>query len=980
VFFLAKSSNSKVVTISDNCTIAGYDLSRLVTFPFLLRPDLDEFGQTLRRDWARFTLTGQQSIYKYGTNKPDREEKMKKKRQNSTRLSFTGKKHILFAPAIVLLGFIVSLSLVWVPASSAQGNLPFIWQVQVLESDQTGLFNPVGMAFSSRANVFQVSEGKDSSQTIDLTKVTPFADRAGEARLAAAVQNPINIAYDNQVGRFLILRGSRNQLWEVREGPDGNLDPQTLTRHNIKDLSLQDPQGITVDVSGNLFVLDSTASRIVRVEPGTAGDLESATISEVNLGLVSARGIAFDATTGNLHVMVPAEQKLYELTQNGEIVNVRDLAPFNFKNPQAILFAPSGDQTDDPSQMDLFLADGATSQNTGQIVELSLSAPAEAATANFTSSLIRTTNMAAISPPSPDPSGITYLPNSNTLLVVDGEVEERVSGTTHFQGANVWELTLLGSKVRTANISRVAPTLTPVTNEPTGVTWNPSNGHYYVTDDDAKRVYDINPGADGLIGTADDTWPFFSTSSAGSGDPEGITFNTWNNHLFVADGVNAEIYEFTLSGTLINRFDVQRYGVRDPESVEFNPNSGTLFVMSSNGSSRVIVETTISGVLLQTIDISVTNARAAAGLAYAPASNGSGVKRFYIVDRGIDNNSNPNIVDGKLYEITAPASGTISTPSRTPTITSTATLAPTGTPGKATLISPAGTITNTQPTFTWNRVNGATWYYLWINGPSGNVFKKWYSTNEASCGGSNCSVTPAGLTLSSGNYTWWIQTWNDAGYGPWSEGMTFNLPAPPLPGKATLISPSGSIGTNIPAYSWNAVNGATWYYLWVDGPSGNVIKQWYTAAQVGCASGTGTCSITPTVTLNSGTYTWWIQTWNDAGYGPWSDAMTFAPTPPSKATLVAPTGSIGTNTPAYSWNAVNGATWYYLWISQVNADGSLTTIHTKWYEATQACSRGSCAITPMGITLNGGNYRWWVQTWNDAGYGPWSDATNFATP
>ena len=50
-----------------------------------------------------------------------------------------------------------------------------------------------------------------------------------------------------------------------------------------------------------------------------------------------------------------------------------------------------------------------------------------------------------------------------------------------------------------------------------------------------------------------------------------------------------------------------------------------------------------------------------AGLAYAPASNGSGAMRFYVVDRGKDNNSDPNIIDGKLVELTAPSGGAAAT-------------------------------------------------------------------------------------------------------------------------------------------------------------------------------------------------------------------------------------------------------------------------------------------------------------------------------
>jgi len=57
---------------------------------------------------------------------------------------------------------------------------------------------------------------------------------------------------------------------------------------------------------------------------------------------------------------------------------------------------------------------------------------------------------------------------------------------------------------------------------------------------------------------------------------------------------------------------------------------------------------------LRTIDLSAATPRAPAGLTVAPASDGSGARRFYIVDRRIDNNSDPALIDGKLYEMTAP--------------------------------------------------------------------------------------------------------------------------------------------------------------------------------------------------------------------------------------------------------------------------------------------------------------------------------------
>jgi uncharacterized protein YjiK len=290
---------------------------------------------------------------------------------------------------------------------------------------------------------------------------------------------------------------------------------------------------------------------------------------------------------------------------------------------------------------------------------------AQVTTASFTSTLLNTVDMAAYSAPvqdSPDPSGITYLPAPvDRLMVTDGDVDETVDGITHFAGANLWELNRDGSPVRTANISSVDPTDVPMTDEPSGVAFNRSTGHYFVTDDSQRRVLDLNPGADGLMGTAGDTWTLFSTIANGNDntDPEGIAYDSWNARLFVADGGAREIYQYTTAGALAGHFDVQAYGVEDPETVEFNPISGTLFVLSNSQSGPIVAEVTTGGALVQTLDLSASNAIKPAGLAYAPASNGPpGAQSFYIVDRGVANTSNPNIVDGKIYEMSAPPPST----------------------------------------------------------------------------------------------------------------------------------------------------------------------------------------------------------------------------------------------------------------------------------------------------------------------------------
>jgi hypothetical protein len=166
-----------------------------------------------------------------------------------------------------------------------------------------------------------------------------------------------------------------------------------------------------------------------------------------------------------------------------------------------------------------------------------------------------------------------------------------------------------------------------------------------------------------------------------------------------------------------------------------------------------------------------------------------------------------------------------------------------------------------------------------VSGPSGYAFTQWYDAS-AVCGETTCSIANATSGLAAGAYTWKVQTWNTVGYGPWSSDMSFSIPIP-WPAQPTLISPDSSTTDLTPTYSWNAVSSetgdpATWYYLSVDGPAGNIINQWYTAAAVGCSSGSGTCSITPGVVhMPIGTYDWSVLGYNAAGNGPWSDGMSF---------------------------------------------------------------------------------------------------------
>ena len=307
-------------------------------------------------------------------------------------------------------------------------------------------------------------------------------------------------------------------------------------------------------------------------------------------------------------------------------------------------------------------------------------------------------------------------------------------------------------------------------------------------------------------------------------------------------------------------------------------------------------------------------------------------------------------------------------------------------PGAATVVAPMGTISTATPSFSWMAVSGATHYQLWVNDAStGAKINVTYPAAAVGCGAGTgtCTASP-GVTLAPGTATWWIRTSNAAGAGPWSVATTVTVAVPAAtstaPGAASPVAPTGTISTATPSFSWTAVSRATHYQLWVnDASTGAKINVTYPAAAVGCGAGTGTCTVSPGVTLAPGAATWWILTSNAAGNGPWSAASSFvvaaATLTPGAATLVAPTGTISTATPSFSWTAISGATHYQLWVNDASAGAKITTTYPA---AAAGCGAGTgtCTVSP-GVTLAPGAARGWILTSNAAGNGPWSTALSF---
>jgi len=99
----------------------------------------------------------------------------------------------------------------------------------------------------------------------------------------------------------------------------------------------------------------------------------------------------------------------------------------------------------------------------------------------------------------------------------------------------------------------------------------------------------------------------------------------------------------------------------------------------------------------------------------------------------------------------------------------------------------------------------------------------------------------------------------------------FTLTIPSAPNATTLTCPvqGQNIGTDfIPIYTWNKVNSAIWYRVYIGGTSGAVYDQWHKASDV---CGASVCSINPNTTLSVGNYSWYVQTYGAGGYSLWSN-------------------------------------------------------------------------------------------------------------
>ncbi|HVI87196.1 MAG TPA: hypothetical protein VM659_02785, partial [Dongiaceae bacterium] len=245
---------------------------------------------------------------------------------------------------------------------------------------------------------------------------------------------------------------------------------------------------------------------------------------------------------------------------------------------------------------------------------------------------------------SEDPGGLVFVPGVGsgigTLFLSDSEVDE----TPLFAKNNLFEFSLSGTFNQAISIENF-------TIEPTGMAYDPNNGHVYISDDDADKVFEIDPNNPSVLISSFSTRPY-------STDAEDVAYDPVSNHLYIIEGAIGSshpntIFETTLSGAVVNSF-VLPSPISNPDAVVYDSAHQVFYV--AGGSSPDIWVVSPTGQLLDTIKVleGLTNPLSGSdprpkGMTLAPSSDPNddpSNMSLYVADFG-----KQHIMDGRVFEI-----------------------------------------------------------------------------------------------------------------------------------------------------------------------------------------------------------------------------------------------------------------------------------------------------------------------------------------
>ncbi|MGI8659210.1 MAG: hypothetical protein ACR2K4_10670 [Candidatus Limnocylindria bacterium] len=583
------------------------------------------------------------------------------------------------------------------PAGAARDADAHVRLVQHIEPIELGLVRTSAVTFAPDRGVLLIN-GRDSTGASVVVASTTLGVVTSSTVVPQSVAESAGLAYDATTDT-LVATPMGDELVAV-DAPDGTLPAKpAVTGGRITGDDVGTPAGLAVHTDGSTRVLEADG-RVLElsgsgVDRSVVRSVDLSAANEPLSGLAAAPDarLLSAATTGDT---------IYEFSDAGALLATRDIADAGISQPQGMVMAPSADPTDAPERLSLYIADGSDGASAG-IYEFELVATPLAAsvlaTPNDAAALVSTIEGSALTPNSPDPSGITYDATSDRLVMTDGEIEEEKNNSYPYPGTNGWVFPRDGSGTTsvfdTTDDECSADGGSPNNREPVGIARNPDDGHYFIARDGRNLVWELDAGFSPLRCLA--------LSPLGVADSEGIAYG--NGRLWIADGTGAEIWEIgpgpngvfgidlASSGpnddVVLGHFDTASLGQPDAEGVEFDHVSGTLYLVSNDEGSEIL-EVSTSGSPLRTIQVSGVVLDAPRGLGLAPGTDGS-TQNLWIADARVDNNNNAGAIDGRIYEFA------LGSPPPPP---------PPGAPDTTITSGPSGTTSSTDASFTFTGTAG----------------------------------------------------------------------------------------------------------------------------------------------------------------------------------------------------------------------------------------------------------------------------------
>lgn len=277
-------------------------------------------------------------------------------------------------------------------------------------------------------------------------------------------------------------------------------------------------------------------------------------------------------------------------------------------------------------------------------------------------------------------------------------------------------------------------------------------------------------------------------------------------------------------------------------------------------------------------------------------------------------------------------------------------------------LAPTGNTFDLTPNFRWASIAGSSRYELQVRRmlPTGSQVV----INEAFISGTSYEPT---TSLGVGTFQWQVRAYDvDGVAGEWSSVQSVAI------GKIAMTAPALVTVDTTPTFTWTNMDpgqGTTRYELQVNqvgGPRQYIFQSDLT-----------TTSFTPSTPLANGTYDAWVRPLAPDGEGGlWSNTRRIVMDYRIGPATYAPTGITTDTTPAFRWQAAEGAEGYNLWVDNLSTGVQRVIFLRVPHQANAA----EITYTPPAA-LTAGDYRWWVQTVAPSGQTTsYSAGTNFTVP